>query len=112
MTNETHEYTARVVWDGNTGEGTARYAGYQRAAGHYIVIAGSLPGIDYVYMHLRATPLFKTGALVLGGARIGDVGESGNARGCHLHFELWSAPGWYEGGRAFDPLPQLRAWDR
>ena len=92
--------------------GRVRYAGYQRAAGHYIVIGGAAPDVDYVYMHLSAAPLFKTGAPVPGGARIGDVGERGNARGCHLHFELWSAPGWYAGGRPFDPLPQLRAWDR
>lgn len=30
MTDGEHAYTARVVWDGNTGEGTARYAGYGR----------------------------------------------------------------------------------
>jgi murein DD-endopeptidase MepM/ murein hydrolase activator NlpD len=39
------------------------------------------------------------------------VGETGRASGCHLHFELWTAPGWYKGGRAVDPLPTLRRWD-
>jgi murein DD-endopeptidase MepM/ murein hydrolase activator NlpD len=39
------------------------------------------------------------------------VGDSGNAQGCHLHFELWGAPGWYDGGDPFDPLPALQAWD-
>ena len=92
--------------------GRVRYAGYHAAAGHYIVIDGTLPETDYVYMHLRSPPLFRTGTSVPAGARLGDVGQSGTARGCHLHFELWSAPGWYEGGRPFDPLPQLRAWDR
>ncbi len=92
--------------------GRVRYAGYQAAAGNYIVIDGASPDIDYAYMHLRNAALFRTGAAVVTGARIGDVGESGNARGCHLHFEMWSAPGWYAGGRPFDPLPQLRAWDR
>ncbi|MGI8945954.1 MAG: M23 family metallopeptidase [Thermoleophilaceae bacterium] len=92
-------------------DGRVRYAGYQSAAGHYIVIAGSSPKVDYVYMHLRSAPLFKTRARVTAGTQIGEVGESGNARGCHLHFELWSSPGWYEGGKPFDPLPQLRAWD-
>ena len=32
-------------------------------------------------------------------------------RGCHLHFELWRGPGWYDGGKPFDPLPSLHAWD-
>jgi murein DD-endopeptidase MepM/ murein hydrolase activator NlpD len=39
------------------------------------------------------------------------VGDTGNAWGCHLHFELWTAPGWYAGGEPFDPLPRLQRWD-
>ena len=31
--------------------------------------------------------------------------------GCHLHFELWHGPGWYDGGKPFDPLPSLKSWD-
>ncbi|HEY9428768.1 MAG TPA: OsmC family protein [Gemmatimonadaceae bacterium] len=30
MAREAHEYTARLIWDGNTGAGTATYAGYGR----------------------------------------------------------------------------------
>lgn len=92
--------------------GKVRYAGYQSSAGNYIVIAGADPKQDYVYMHLTSPASYKTGATVETGAQIGTVGETGNAQGCHLHFEMWSAPGWYEGGEAFDPLPQLKAWDR
>jgi murein DD-endopeptidase MepM/ murein hydrolase activator NlpD len=43
---------------------------------------------------------------------IGYVGRTGDATACHLHFEMWSAPGWYDGGRPFDPLPSLLAWDK
>jgi hypothetical protein len=32
--------------------------------------------------------------------------------GCHLHFEQWTSPGWYDGGRPIDPLPDLKRWDR
>ena len=92
--------------------GEVRYAGYQSSAGNYIVIEGADPAQDYVYMHLSARALFRTGQTVETGEQIGTVGETGNAQGCHLHFELWTAPGWYEGGSAFDPLPSLRAWDR
>lgn len=30
MTNHAHEYDARLIWDGNQGQGTADYAGYGR----------------------------------------------------------------------------------
>ncbi len=30
MSKTAHEYSARIVWDGNTGEGTAAYDGYGR----------------------------------------------------------------------------------
>ena len=91
--------------------GRVQYAGYHSAAGYYLVIDGAATGIDYVYMHLLEPALVKTGDRVFTGQAIGQVGETGRASGCHLHFELWSAPGWYQGGSAFDPLPSLRAWD-
>lgn len=92
--------------------GSVVYSGYHSAAGHYIVIRGSGSGEDYVYMHLEQASPFRTGGTVSTGRSIGRVGDSGNARGCHLHFELWSAPGWYEGGSAYDPYDRLQAWDR
>ena len=91
--------------------GKVRFAGYQGAAGNYVVIDGPANSPDYVYMHLQETPLVTTGQRVYTGQKIGEIGETGRATGCQVHFELWSAPGWYVGGKAFDPLPSLRAWD-
>ncbi len=91
--------------------GRVQFAGYHQAAGNYLVIDGAGTGNDYVYMHLLEPPLVKTGDRVFTGQKVGEVGETGRATGCHLHFELWSSPGWYEGGSAFDPLPLLRRWD-
>ncbi len=91
--------------------GTVRYAGFQGAAGNYLVIAPAEHGPDIVYMHLGDRPLVGDGDRVERGQRVGFVGRSGDAVGCHLHFELWTAPGWYRGGRAVDPLATLRSWD-
>jgi murein DD-endopeptidase MepM/ murein hydrolase activator NlpD len=91
--------------------GKVKAKGYQSAAGHYLVITGSRSGLDYFYAHLAEASPFDRGDRVLTGQRIGSVGETGNARGCHLHFELWARPGWYSGGSPFDPLPALREWD-
>jgi hypothetical protein len=90
--------------------GVVKFRQYHAAAGHYLVIDGDGADLDYVYMHLQGPPPFGTGERVYTGQAIGAVGDSGNAAGCHLHFELWSAPGWYAGGRPFDPLPELKAW--
>jgi murein DD-endopeptidase MepM/ murein hydrolase activator NlpD len=91
--------------------GRVKFAQYHAAAGHYLVIDGDGSDVDYVYMHLAEPSPFRAGDRVFTGQRIGSVGDTGNAQGCHLHFELWGAPGWYDGGEPFDPLPALQAWD-
>jgi hypothetical protein len=91
--------------------GTVQYSGYHRAAGNYLVIDGDGTDVDYGYMHLAEPSAFRKGDRVYTGQRVGSVGQTGNARGCHLHFEMWGAPGWYEGGAAVDPLPSLMTWD-
>jgi murein DD-endopeptidase MepM/ murein hydrolase activator NlpD len=92
--------------------GTVKFAGYHAAAGHYVVIDGKSTGVDYGYMHLREPAEVRVGDRVFTGQSLGEVGDSGNAVGCHLHFEEWTAPGWYDGGRPIDPLSHLRRWDR
>jgi murein DD-endopeptidase MepM/ murein hydrolase activator NlpD len=91
--------------------GTVKFAGYQRLAGNYIVIDGAGTDEDYAYMHMAQPSPFQTGDRVYTGQTIGLVGDTGDAHGCHLHFELWSGPGWYSGGSPYDPLATLRAWD-
>jgi murein DD-endopeptidase MepM/ murein hydrolase activator NlpD len=91
--------------------GTVKFKQYHSVAGHYLVIDGDHTEVDYAYMHLTTASPFNPGDRVFTGQQIGTVGESGNAHGCHLHFEMWSGPGWYDGGRPFDPLPHLQAWD-
>jgi hypothetical protein len=92
--------------------GKVVYAGYHSAAGYYVVIDGKGTGIDNAYMHLRQKALVSTGDSVRTGQQLGEVGQTGDAVGCHLHFEEWTAPGWYKGGHPYDSLPDLKAWDQ
>jgi murein DD-endopeptidase MepM/ murein hydrolase activator NlpD len=92
--------------------GKVQYAGYQYAAGNYVVIDGRGTPNDFMYAHLAEPSPLHTGDTVRTGQPIGIVGDTGDATACHLHFEMWSAPGWYEGGSPFDPLPELEKWDR
>jgi murein DD-endopeptidase MepM/ murein hydrolase activator NlpD len=92
--------------------GTVKFKQYHSRAGYYLVIDGVRTSIDYAYMHLREAALVEKGDRVHTGQLIGYVGDTGDAEGCHLHFEMWSGPGWYSGGAAFDPLPDLLAWDK
>jgi murein DD-endopeptidase MepM/ murein hydrolase activator NlpD len=91
--------------------GTVQYAGYEGNAGNYIVIDGRGTPDDFMYAHLAEPAPLHTGETVRTGQPIGIVGDTGDAQGCHLHFEMWGAPGWYEGGSPFDPLPYLQKWD-
>jgi len=67
------------------------------------------PGRErYYYAHLEDwAPGLRAGDVVLAGDAIGEVGDSGNARGTppHLHFGIYGSEG------ARDPLPLLRAGD-
>ena len=92
--------------------GRVQYSGYQSAAGNYVVIDSRGSGIDTAYMHLLEPSPLQAGMTVRTGQPIGLVGSTGSSSACHLHFEIWTAPGWYEGGSPIDPLPYLMKWDR
>jgi len=91
--------------------GHVQYSDFQGAAGNYLVIDGKGTGYDFAYMHLLEPSPLKAGMTVRTGEPIGLVGQTGDATACHLHFEIWTAPGWYEGGSPIDPLPFLKQWD-
>ncbi len=92
-------------------DAVVQFTRWQERAGHYVVLQDKTKR-SYAYMHMRSPSLVKTGDKVKMGQRVGYVGDSGRATGCHLHFEAWTAPGWYTGGTATDPLPELSGWER
>jgi murein DD-endopeptidase MepM/ murein hydrolase activator NlpD len=90
--------------------GKVQTRAYHGSAGNYVVIDGKGTDVDYAYMHLQQPTKYKEGDKVKTGAGIGKVGDTGNAQGCHLHFEMWDGD-WYGGGKVMDPMPHLKRWD-
>jgi murein DD-endopeptidase MepM/ murein hydrolase activator NlpD len=88
--------------------GTVQHADFEGRAGNYVVIQMADGGSE-AYMHMAEPTALTVGTPVAAGQPIGIVGDTGDAQGCHLHFEYWTAPGWYEGGSPIDPLPLLEA---
>ncbi len=81
----------KVVYRGTDGGGYGNYL--------VINVAGSKNA--EVYAHLKRKAKVKQGDNVETGESIGQVGETGNASGCHLHFEYWK--GKWPGGEASRP---------
>lgn len=75
--------------------------------GNNVIVRGAGQRREYWYSHLRTPGRVRVGQRVSTGRRLGEVGQTGNARTtpCHLHFEMRGA------GGPFDPLPSLRVWD-
>ncbi len=81
------------------------------AEGNYVVLK-TADGRQHAYLHLLHPHSVERGEQFGAGDRIGSVGQTGNAQGCHLHFELWTAPGRFTGGRALNPRSALDRWER
>ena len=92
--------------------GRVQYSTWDDAAGNYVVIDGKGTPFDFMYAHMAEPSPLQEGDLVRTGQPIGITGTTGSSTACHLHFEMWAAPGWYEGGSPFDPLGYLEKWDR
>jgi murein DD-endopeptidase MepM/ murein hydrolase activator NlpD len=64
-----------IVWSNNNGGAYGRWIGLRATNGR-----------DYVYCHLSVRSV-STGATVVPGQKLGEVGATGNVTGPHLHFE-------------------------
>jgi murein DD-endopeptidase MepM/ murein hydrolase activator NlpD len=88
--------------------GTIEILTDQEWAGRWLVMVSTGHGkLSTWYAHMEALAV-KPGQRVKPGQIIGEVGEGGNATGCHLHFELHP-----DGGSIYqdttDPDPWLKA---
>ena len=81
--------------------GRVIYSEFNRGYGHMIVIDHGA-GIETAYAHNQRN-LVQQGQRVQQGMTIATVGNSGNATGYHVHFEIRRY------GRALDPARQLQA---
>ena len=66
-----------------------KFVSFQKLAGNYVVIRNKKLHQDYMYAHLIAPAGVTKGQVVMPGQQIGNVGRTGDATACHLHFELW-----------------------
>lgn len=79
--------------------GKVVFAGEKAGYGHVVIVEHN--GLQTLYAHLSEVSVTQ-GESVSRSTILGEVGESGNASGPHLHFEVKAAD-----GRVVDPLPML-----
>lgn len=93
--------------------GTIITTGYQAGGAGWYVAEQVSDGLSFFYAHCKAGSVaVKAEQSVRAGQRLCLVGQTGDATGPHLHFEIWVG-GWRVGnGHSIDPLPYLEAWSR
>jgi murein DD-endopeptidase MepM/ murein hydrolase activator NlpD len=96
------DYGTRVV---AAASGTVTYAGWKNNGGGYQVWIAHGSGLYTTYNHMSAVTVGR-GQYVGRGQQVGRIGQSGNATGPHLHFEVWRGPVW-SGGTRVNPLIYL-----
>ncbi len=85
--------------------GTVTFAGWKSNGGGYQVWIAHGSGLYTTYNHMSAVTVGR-GESVGRGDQVGRIGQSGNATGPHLHFEVWRGPVW-DGGTRVNPLGYL-----
>ena len=91
--------------------GTILWKANQPAGAGIYLIEHASDGRDYAFMHIRPhTTRVTVGDAVRAGEQLAEVGETGDATGPHLHFEIWIGGWGTKTGKPIDPLPQLKRW--
>ena len=85
--------------------GKVIFAGWKSNGGGWQVWISHGSGLYTTYNHMSAITV-GDGQGVGRGQQVGRIGQSGNATGPHLHFEVWVGPIW-SGGQRVNPLRYL-----
>jgi murein DD-endopeptidase MepM/ murein hydrolase activator NlpD len=85
--------------------GTVTFAGWKSNGGGYQVWISHGSNLYTTYNHMSSISVGR-GQHVSRGQQVGRIGQSGNATGPHLHFEVWRGPIW-NGGTRVNPLAYL-----
>ncbi len=96
------DYGTRVM---AAASGTVIFAGWKNNGGGYQVWIAHGSNLYTTYNHMSSITVGR-GQSVSRGQQVGRVGQSGNATGPHLHFEVWRGPVW-NGGTRVNPLIYL-----
>jgi biotin carboxyl carrier protein len=94
--------------------GTVLYTDFQASGAGYYVVEQAGDGRAFFFAHCQKGSVAVAGGQpVVAGQRLCLVGHSGDARGPHLHFEIWLG-GWRvdKNSHFIDPLATLKSWDR
>ena len=94
--------------------GTVLYVDFQAHGAGYYVVEQAVDGRAFFFAHCqKGSFAVAPNATVAAGQQLCLVGHSGDARGPHLHFEIWIG-GWRvdRNSQFIDPLPALQSWDR
>ena len=83
-------------------DGIVTFAGWKNNGGGYQVWVAHGSGLYTTYNHMSAISVGR-GEHIARGDQVGRIGQTGNATGPHLHFEVWRGPVW-DGGRRVNPL--------
>jgi murein DD-endopeptidase MepM/ murein hydrolase activator NlpD len=94
--------------------GTIIARDYQASGAGFYLAMDAADGRSFFFAHCQKdTFAVSAGQAVAAGQQLCRVGQTGDATGPHLHFEIW-INGWRRDKTSapIDPLAQLQAWDR
>lgn len=94
-------FQGKVVFSGfHKGSSPSKSYGYLVVVNHTV----NKKNVQTWYAHLNKQPVVKNGDAIKEGQKVGEMGQTGNSQGVHLHFETRNGTTFNFGNKTFDPL--------